>query len=141
MTRRNLKIVLCADLWAIGKLFLPSYFDYTSFIEITKGYGLEMNEAKAALMLMALGNAHRLRIYRLLVRAGYEGLPVGDIQNHLGIPASTLSHHISALKEADLIAQVRSGRTIVNCANYSQMDSLLSFLTEECCADSPKGEA
>ena len=100
----------------------------------------DTREEQAALMLSALGNAHRLRIYRLLVRAGPEGLPVGDIQRQVGIPASTLSHHIAALKEADLITQHRAGRTIFCCANYDFMDRLLAYLTEECCADSQTGD-
>lgn len=101
---------------------------------------IEDREEQAALMLSALGNAHRLRIYRLLVRAGPAGLPVGEIQRHVGIPASTLSHHIAALKEADLITQHRAGRTIINCANYDLMDGLLAYLTDECCADSQTGD-
>lgn len=101
---------------------------------------IEDREEQAALILSALGNAHRLRIYRLLVRAGPAGLPVGDIQRQVGIPASTLSHHIAALKEADLITQHRAGRTIFSCANYDLMDGLLAYLTEECCADSKTGD-
>ena len=102
-------------------------------------FGLSDNknpEKQAALMLSALGNAHRLRIYRLLVRAGPAGVSVGDVQRHVGIPASTLSHHIAALKEVDLITQHRAGRTIFSCANYDLMDGLLAYLTDECCADS-----
>ncbi|MGJ8624136.1 MAG: ArsR/SmtB family transcription factor [Yoonia sp.] len=101
---------------------------------------IEDREEQAALMLSALGHAHRLRIYRLLVRAGPAGLPVGDIQRHVGIPASTLSHHIAALKEAHLISQHRAGRTIFSCANFDLMDGLLAYLTDECCADSQTGD-
>ncbi len=90
-------------------------------------------------MLAALGNESRLRIYRLLVRAGPDGLPVGDIQQRLGIPASTLSHHIAALRQAALVMQRREGRTILSCANYENMDELLNYLTEECCADANPG--
>ena len=93
-------------------------------------------EKQAALILSALGNAHRLRIYRLLVRAGPAGVSVGDVQRHVGIPASTLSHHIAALKEVNLTTQHRAGRTIFSCANYDLMDGLLAYLTDECCADS-----
>ncbi|WP_368187868.1 ArsR/SmtB family transcription factor [Aestuariibius sp. HNIBRBA575] len=92
-------------------------------------------EALAALMLSALGGESRLRIYRLLVRAGEGGLSVGVIQDQLGIAASTLSHHIAALKMAGLIVQRRDGRTIFNTANYENMNALLAYLTEECCAD------
>lgn len=92
-------------------------------------------ETRAALMLMALGNESRLRIYRLLVRAGGKGMNVGDVQERLGVPASTLSHHISTLRHAGLVDQRREGRAIINSANYGSMDELLTYLTEECCAD------
>lgn len=98
-------------------------------------------ETRAAIMLAALGNENRLRIYRLLVRAGRDGLNVGDVQERLGIPASTLSHHIGALREAGLVAQRREGRAIINSANYDSMDALLGYLTEECCADENRGES
>lgn len=93
-------------------------------------------EEQAAAMLAALGSGSRLRIYRLLVRAGPNGLPVGDIQAKLDIPASTLSHHIAALKHAGLVSQRREGRAIISSANYDTMDGLLAYLTEECCMDS-----
>jgi len=98
-------------------------------------------ETQSALMLAALGNENRLRIYRLLVRAGHGGMNVGDVQHQLGIPASTLSHHIAALRQAGLVEQRREGRAIINSANYTNMDALISYLTEECCADAPKGDA
>lgn len=99
-------------------------------------------ETRAALMLAALGNENRLRIYRLLMRAGADGLNVGDVQEQLGIPASTLSHHIAALRQADLVEQRREGRAIINSANYAKMDQLLNYLTEECCIDAkPKSQS
>lgn len=97
-------------------------------------------ETRAALMLAALGNENRLRIYRLLVRAGRDGLNVGDVQERLGIPASTLSHHIAALRQAHLVTQRREGRAIISSANYQSMDSLVGYLTEECCADEEDGD-
>lgn len=100
----------------------------------------EEQETRAALMLAALGNENRLRIYRLLVRAGHDGLNVGDVQESLGIPASTLSHHITALRHADLIGQHRKGRAIINSAKYDNMDELINYLTEECCVDAKLGE-
>lgn len=96
-------------------------------------------ETRAALMLSALGNESRLRIYRLLVRAGREGLSVGDIQERVAIPASTLSHHVTALRQAGLVAQRREGRTIRCSADYENMDELMIYLTEECCADVQDG--
>ncbi len=101
---------------------------------------IEEQETRAALMLAALGNESRLRIYRLLVRAGNDGLNVGEIQERLRIPASTLSHHIAALRHTELIGQRREGRIINSFANYDNMDGLISYLTEECCIDQKSGQ-
>ncbi len=92
-------------------------------------------ETRSALMLAALGNEYRLRIFRLLVRAGDGGLNVGSLLEKIDIPASTLSHHIAALRHAGLVSQRREGREIFNSANYENMDTLISFLTDNCCAD------
>lgn len=92
------------------------------------------DQKTAALALSALGHEMRLHIYRLLVRAGDEGLNVGDIGAHLGMPASTLAHHLSALVQAGLVEQERQGRIIVNRADYARMDDLVAFLSEECCS-------
>ncbi len=88
----------------------------------------------AARCLEKLGHPTRLRIIRLLVRAGPDGLSVGAVQEHLGIPASTLSHHILHLVSARLIAQKRRGRILRCTANYPLLDSVVALLTEECCA-------
>lgn len=92
-----------------------------------------MNLNQAARCLEKLGNPTRLEVYRLLVRAGPEGLAVGELQQHLGVPASTLSHHLSHLVNADLVRQVREGRVLRCTANYRMMDQVVGFLTEECC--------
>jgi DNA-binding transcriptional ArsR family regulator len=94
-----------------------------------------MNVDDLSTCLEKLGNPTRLRIYRLLVRAGPDGLPVGRIQQHLGIPASTLSHHIFHLVTAGLIRQDREGRVLRCRANFERMDEVVRSLTEECCAD------
>jgi len=83
--------------------------------------------------LSALGNPTRLSIYRLLVRAGEEGLSVGAIQAALSIPGSTLTHHLKHLKSVGLIHQERHGTTLLCRADYSQMNAVLGFLTAECC--------
>lgn len=90
---------------------------------------------EAAVGLEALGNPSRLAIYRLLVRAGANGKPVGAIQEATGIAASTLSHHMKHLELAGLILRRKQGTTHYCCANYPAMDGLIAFLTEECCAD------
>ena len=84
--------------------------------------------------LEALGNETRLTVFTLLVPAGRSGLAVGDIQERLAIPASTLSHHISRLIQVGLVAQERQGRKLICRANYRRMESVLSFLTRNCCA-------
>ena len=90
---------------------------------------------EAALRLESLGNATRLSIYRILVKAGLMGLPVGEIQRRLDVPASTLSHHLANLVQHDLVTQVREGRVIRCVANFEQMGALIRFLTDECCLD------
>ena len=75
--------------------------------------------------LAALGHDTRLAIFRLLVRAGDDGLNVGDIGQHLDQAPSTLAHHLSALVDAGLVVQERQGRTVIN--------RTLDFLTSECC--------
>ncbi|MEN4771257.1 ArsR/SmtB family transcription factor [Duffyella gerundensis] len=93
-----------------------------------------MNIHNAAVALRELGHVTRLGIYRELVKAGPEGLPVGEIQKRLTIPASTLSHHLSALISAGLISQERQSRTLFCRPCYAKLEQLMAFLTEECCA-------
>lgn len=94
-----------------------------------------MKLEKAASQLEALGNPTRLSIYRILVRAGDEGLPVGKIQEKLDIPASTLSHHCKRLIDAGLCTQERQATTLICRANYAGMNALIGYLADECCAD------
>ena len=90
----------------------------------------------AAARLEALGNPTRLQIYRLLVRAGWDGLPVGTVQGKLRLPGSTLSHHLRRLIEAELVTQHRQATTLLCKANYETMDAVVGYLFAECCADS-----
>lgn len=92
-----------------------------------------METERAAKQLAELGNVHRLLAYRLLVKAGEDGLSVGEIQARLGIPASTLSHHVSRLVWAGLVVQERNGRTLCCRANFDAMRGLIGFLADECC--------
>jgi ArsR family transcriptional regulator, arsenate/arsenite/antimonite-responsive transcriptional repressor len=94
-----------------------------------------MKLEEAAIQLEALGNVTRLGIYRTLVRAGEDGLPVGRLQEKLGIPASTLSHHLHRLVEVGLVTQERQVTTLICRANYSEMNALLGYLADECCVD------
>ena len=94
----------------------------------------------AANILAKIGNPTRLRIVRLLVRAGDEGLPVGAIQKKLGIPGSTLTHHIGHLKAAGVLRQQRRQATLICRMEYDVLRRLIDFLTEECCVDADAGE-
>ncbi len=83
--------------------------------------------------LAALAQESRLEIFRLLVRAGPAGLPAGQIAERLGLPANTLSFHISQLKHAGLVSVKRESRSLIYSAAFSTMNALLGFLTENCC--------
>ncbi len=98
-----------------------------------------MKVEKAAKQLEALGNPTRLQLYRALVRAGEEGLPVGHLQAKLRIAASTLSHHLHRLILTGLVTQERQATTLICRANYAAMDSLVGFLVDECCVDAGCG--
>lgn len=84
--------------------------------------------------LAALGHDARLSIFRLLVKAGEEGLCVNDIGKHLKLPPSTLAHHLSTLVSAGLVLQFKQGREVVNKVDYPAMHGLVNFLTSECCS-------
>ena len=89
----------------------------------------------AANILAKIGNPTRLRIVRLLVRAGDDGLTVGMIQKQLNIPGSTLTHHITHLKSAGVIRQQRQQATLICKMEFEVLRELIDYLTEECCAD------
>lgn len=84
--------------------------------------------------LAALGHDARLSIFRLLVKAGEDGLRVGDIGEHLALAPSTLAHHLSALVDAGLVLQDKQGREVFNRVDFPAMHALVGFLTSECCA-------
>lgn len=94
----------------------------------------EMQAEDAANGFFALGNASRLRIFRLLVQAGRQGAPISHIHTHLGIPLSTLAHHLGALVKAGLVTQHKNGRQVMCRADFDRMDGLIAYLTENCCA-------
>jgi ArsR family transcriptional regulator len=89
----------------------------------------------AAKQLEALGNPTRLATFRDLVQAGIKGSSVGEIRENLQIPASTLSHHIAKLVNVGLLTQERESRSLVCRVNHPNMDSLMEFLVNNCCAE------
>ena len=84
-------------------------------------------------MFSAMGTEARLRIIRLLLSAHPEGMVVGEIGSELGIPASTLSHHLDKLKNEDLVQVRREGTFLHYTANTRALQELLGFLYAECC--------
>lgn len=87
-------------------------------------------------MFAAVGTEPRLRIIRLLLSAHPDGLVVGDIQAELGIPNSTLSHHLDKLKNEELVTVHREGTFLRYLANTESLRELLGFLYAECCTRS-----
>lgn len=93
-----------------------------------------LSEVEAADGFAALGNRTRLRLLRLLVTAGREGLNVGEIGRLMETPASTLAHHLSALVRAGLVIQEKHGREMICTADYAAIKGAAAYLTESCCA-------
>jgi len=96
-----------------------------------------MEEQHVVRSLAALAQAHRLKVFRLLVVAGPQGLTPGAIAEALEVPAATLSFHLKELSHAGLVTQERISRNVVYRAAFEHMNELLAFLTENCC----QGEA
>src|SRR5688572_23205542 len=83
--------------------------------------------------LSALSHESRLAAFRQLVQAGPDGMSVGDLRECLGLPPATLTAHLNILRSAALVHDQREGRVIRVRANYLQMNTLIGFLTENCC--------
>jgi ArsR family transcriptional regulator, arsenate/arsenite/antimonite-responsive transcriptional repressor len=96
---------------------------------------MEVKSAVAA--LAALAQDSRLAIFRLLVQTGPAGLPAGKIGAATGIAPSSLTFHLKELARANLVSSRQQGRFVIYAANYSTMNALLAFLTENCCGGSP----
>lgn len=86
--------------------------------------------------LGALAHEHRLAIYRLLVQRGPEGLSAGAIGERVGLVPSSLTFHLQNLQRAGLIAQRRESRQLIYSADFTAMNGLVGYLTENCCGDS-----
>lgn len=96
-----------------------------------------MEERDIIRALAALAHDLRLRVFRMLVVAGPEGLKPGSIAGQLDVPNATLSFHLKELMNAGLVTQERDGRTLIYRAAYEQMNAVLGFLTENCCQGLP----
>jgi len=97
-----------------------------------------MDISNAVISLSALAHEGRLRIFRLLVEAGPEGLAAGEIGRRLGILPNTLSASLTLLSHADLVRSRRDGRSIIYVAEFDRMAGLLSYLVEDCCNGRPE---
>jgi DNA-binding transcriptional ArsR family regulator len=111
------------------------YFDNTRLLQLRKLLSefLIMDIHLASQRLEALGNPTRLAIFRYLVKESGQGCSVGEIRETLGIPGSTLSHHIAKLVNAGLLEQQRDSRTLICSVDHDNMDELMEFLVNNCC--------
>jgi len=96
-----------------------------------------MEKSSAVAALAALAQDHRLAVYRLLVEAGADGLPAGEVAAALDLPPNTLTFHFDRLRLAGLVTVRREGRSMIYAARYDVMNALLAYLTENCCSRSP----
>jgi ArsR family transcriptional regulator, arsenate/arsenite/antimonite-responsive transcriptional repressor len=97
-----------------------------------------MKKHDALAALAALAQDNRLDIFRLLVRAGQDGLSAGSIASALKLAPNTLTFHLDRLRDADLVTVRREGRSMIYAARYDTMNGLLAFLTENCCQGNPE---
>lgn len=96
----------------------------------------DLTLTRAASTFAALGSEQRLGVLRSLVRAGPDGLSIGELGARCGVTGSTLTHHMKILTQAGLVSQVRQGRSVICiAAAYDEMEALSHFLLSECCAD------
>lgn len=97
-----------------------------------------MDDRTAVSLLTALAQDHRLRIFRLLVRQGPNGMAAGEISDRLGISPTSTSFHLKELSHAGLLQATRDGRFIRYALRVEAVRKLLAFLTEECCEGRPE---
>ena len=95
-----------------------------------------MDITNAVNALDALANETRLGVFRLLVRAGPDGLAAGEIADRLGALQNTMSSHLHKLSRAGLVASRREGRHIIYTANFDALSGLILYLVEDCCGSS-----
>lgn len=93
-----------------------------------------MDIQTALIAFDALSQETRLRVFRLLVEHGTDGLPAGEVGEKLGIAHNTLSFHLSHMSNAGLVTSRRNGRSIIYTANFELFTGLIRFMVEDCCA-------
>jgi ArsR family transcriptional regulator, arsenate/arsenite/antimonite-responsive transcriptional repressor len=97
-----------------------------------------MEKSNAVAALAALAQDNRLDVFRLLVRAGPDGLPAGEIAVKLDLAPNTLTFHFDRLRSAGLVTVRRDGRSMIYAPNIDAMNGLLAYLTENCCQGQPE---
>src|SRR5216683_1652710 len=97
-----------------------------------------MENTDAVTALAALAQDNRLDVFRLLVQAGPEGLPAGQVATALGLAPNTLTFHFDRLRAAGLVTVRREGRSMIYAARFEGMNALLAYLTENCCRGAPE---
>jgi len=96
---------------------------------------MELSAAVEA--LSALGQESRLRVFRLLVKCGPDGMPAGEIAGQLKVPANTMSSHLAVLSRAGLVSSRKEGRSVVYAIDVEGIRKLLAFLVQDCCQGKP----
>jgi len=96
-----------------------------------------MKKTDVVAALAALAQDNRLDVFRLLVQAGPEGMPAGAVASALGLAPNTLTFHFDRLRTAGLVTVRRDGRSMIYAAQFETMNSLLGYLTENCCGGAP----
>jgi ArsR family transcriptional regulator, arsenate/arsenite/antimonite-responsive transcriptional repressor len=97
-----------------------------------------METTDAVIALAALAQDNRLDVFRLLVQAGPEGLPAGQVASALDLAPNTLTFHFDRLRSAGLVTVRREGRSMIYAARFETMNALLAYLTENCCKGAPE---
>jgi ArsR family transcriptional regulator len=97
-----------------------------------------MKSRNAIESLSALAHEGRLAVFKMLVKAGPDGIAAGEIARRLDVPPNSLSANLNILSQAGLVHSVRDGRSIIYSAQYDHMTKLLGYLMEDCCNGSPE---
>ena len=97
-----------------------------------------MEKTDAVAALAALAQDNRLDVFRLLVEAGPDGLPAGEVASALSLAPNTLTFHFDRLRVAGLVTVRREGRSMIYAAQFDTMNRLLGYLTDQCCGGQPE---
>jgi DNA-binding transcriptional ArsR family regulator len=97
-----------------------------------------MKKQHAVDILSALAQDNRLDVFRLLVEAGPQGMPAGHIAASLRLPPNALTFHLDRLRDAGLVSVQRQGRSMIYSAEFGAMNSLVAYLTDQCCEGRPE---